>query len=63
MNTQIGTIDVRQLMETLSRRRNMKNRFRLLMSFENAKKALSVAVEVEVKSRYGAFEITKDVDS
>lgn len=50
-------------MEMLSRRRNMRSRFSLQMSFEDAKKALSVAVEVEVKSRYGTFELTEDVDS
>ena len=63
MNTQIGTIDVGLLKQKLLQRKNMKNRFRLPLSFENAKVALKVAVEVEVMSRFGTFDFSKDVDS
>lgn len=63
MITQTGLIDVEQLKEMLSRRKITTTRFRLPLSYENAKKALYVAVEVEVNSRHRTLKSSEELDS
>lgn len=47
----------------LSRRKITTSRFKLPLSYEDAKKALCAAVEVEVNSRYRTFVLSEDLDS
>ena len=55
-------IDAEVLKSVLLRRKNMRNRITLPLTYEDAKQALAISIEVEVMSRHGKFQLSRDVD-